>query len=198
MPLPNIEQPSSDQVIRALDAWEAAALARARGENPPVPSPGFTEQPSTSDLRLCYGLAVRLALRGIRRAGQAGGWLGWQLFSARHRILTDKVRVEPVTCGLNSAFTDLGLVLLGMGDVTGAVECLRRSARVYPCPHNTSFGLDPRLWRALEGITEAAAVRVEYERVARRFSAAFGTPRRRISRTEAVRILAKALFSARP
>ncbi len=197
MPIPNIQQPSSDEVTRALDAWEAATAAWARGENPRAPSPGFIEQSSASDLRLCYGVAARLALRGIGRAGQAGGWLGWRLFSARHRILTDKDWFEPVMCGLNAAFTDLGLALLETGDVNGAVECLRRSARVYPCPHNTTFGLDPRLWRALERVPEATAARSEYERVARRFSPAFGTPRRRISRTEAVRILAKALFSAR-
>jgi hypothetical protein len=61
----------------------------------------------------------------------------------------DRFSLEPASCGLNRAYTRLGLARLGSGDELGAVDCLRKSWRVHPCPHNTTFGLRPELWNAV-------------------------------------------------
>lgn len=196
MPIPATQQPSWDAISRDLEAWERWAIARARGVRPLPPLPALPDPAAASGMRACYGLASRLVLLCAQRAGMACACPGLQLWSARHRILTDKYWYEPARCSLNHAFTDLGLALLEMGDVPGAVECLRRSWRVYPCPHNTSFGLSPRLWKALEDVPEAAAARSEYERIARRFSAAFGAPRQRLTRAQTIRRIVRALWTS--
>lgn len=195
MPIPVTQQPSLDAISRDLEAWERWVRARARNERPLPPLPALTDPAAASGMGACYGLASRLVLLCAQRAGIACDHPELQLWSARHRILTDKYWYEPARCSLNHAFTDLGLALLEMGDVPGAVECLRRSWRVYPCPHNTTFGLSTRLWKALEGVPEAAAARSEYERIARRFSPGFGAPPQRLTRPQTIRRIVKALWT---
>jgi hypothetical protein len=87
---------------------------------------------------------------------------------ARARIASDRLSYEPRSCGLNNAYTNLGLALLRQNDVIGAIECLEASWHVHPCPHNTSFGLKTRLAAALKPHAQAHASLEQYERMRQR------------------------------
>jgi hypothetical protein len=88
---------------------------------------------------------------------------------ARVRIATDRLSYEPRSCGLNGAYTNLGLARLGQNDVAAALVCLDASWRVHPCPHNTSFGLRQRLATALQPYLEARPLRERYARMSAEF-----------------------------
>jgi len=77
--------------------------------------------------------------------------------------------------------------------VSNAIECLRRSWHVHPCPHDTSFGLSLGLWIALAGIPEAEPARAEYEDMARLFAPHFGMPRERESLPSIARTIYRAI-----
>jgi tetratricopeptide (TPR) repeat protein len=81
----------------------------------------------------------------------AGSW-------ARVRLATDSIAFEPVQCGLSAAYNRLGLTLLKRGRIDEAIHCLDNAWRVYPCPHNTSYGLPMGLYKALEVYPEAGKV----------------------------------------
>lgn len=197
MRIPNVQQPSWDEISRELETYKCRESAWLRNERPLPPLPAPVIPPSASGIRFCWGLGSRAFLLGVARLGAAIGSAHLRLWSARQRIRTDKYWYEPATCSLNTAFTDLGLALLELGDVPAAVESLRRSWHVHPCPHNTSFGLSDRLWKALEFAPEANEARAEYEAVARRFQASFGAQRERRTRIQTVRLVAKTLWEWR-
>jgi hypothetical protein len=96
-------------------------------------------------------------------------------WAARKRIEYDHLWYGPMACGLNSAWTDLGLAMAASGDYAAAVNCLRQSWHVHPCPHSTTFGLQRRLLDRLRGAAltnQAVAEAVEeYEHVAGAFAA---------------------------
>jgi len=168
-----------------LTAWHAWAAAYHRNESPLPELPPQEDEPSTA--AMLFGLIVRGPVIGL-------GWLARKvrIQSVRQACAQLRVRLDWMVlcragCSLNEALTELGLALLQAGDVPRAVECLRRSWHVHPCPHDTSFGLSPRLWIALAGIPEAETTRVEYEQVARRFAPHFGIPQRKLSLSEIAR-----------
>jgi hypothetical protein len=88
---------------------------------------------------------------------------------ARARIASDGLSYEPRSCGLNAAYTNLGLALLRRNDVAGAIRCLDASWHVHPCPHTVSFGLSQRLSEALMPYPDARSTREQYERMSRLF-----------------------------
>lgn len=88
---------------------------------------------------------------------------------ARLRIATDRWSYEPVQCGLNSAYCNLGLAYVRLGSIDEAIDCLEEAWRVYPCPHNTSFGLKMNLCRALSPHPRAAESIARHERMAAAF-----------------------------
>lgn len=88
---------------------------------------------------------------------------------ARARIVSDRWSSEPRTCGLNTAYTNLGLARLGRHDLPGAIRCLDASWRVHPCAHNVTFGLKQRLAAALKDHPEAHAALEQYERMSKLF-----------------------------
>lgn len=87
----------------------------------------------------------------------------------KFRITTDWLASEPRQCGFNKAFTRLGMIHLKKGRVKSAISCLEESALVYPCPHNSSFGLAKGLAMALETYPEASNSVQEYKRINREF-----------------------------
>ncbi|MEP4545583.1 MAG: hypothetical protein ABJ000_05330 [Saccharospirillum sp.] len=97
-------------------------------------------------------------------------WTAAGLF-ARIRIRTDGLSYEPRQCGYNAAFTRLGIAELKRGNTAAAIHCLGESAKVWPCPHNTSFGLRTRLARELSEVPQASAAVNEYWQVVREFKA---------------------------
>jgi hypothetical protein len=112
---------------------------------------------------------------------------------ARMRIRLDRMVLCRAGCSFNQAITELGLAVLETGAVPGAIECLRRSWHVHPCPHNVSSGLSPNLWIALAGISEAEPIRMEYEKMARLFAPHFGRPRTPASLSDMGRAMYRAL-----
>ncbi|MBZ2167418.1 hypothetical protein [Marinobacter sp. F4216] len=95
----------------------------------------------------------------------------WALLGplARLRIRTDWLSYEPRQCGYNAAYTRLGLAELKRGNTNAAIACLQESARVWPCPHSTSFGLRTALAHKLEKVPEANAAAQEYLQLAKEF-----------------------------
>ncbi len=71
------------------------------------------------------------------------------IWSAKKRIEYDKFWYEPVSCGLTNSYTDLGTAYFKAGQIEKATDCLSKSWKVFPCPHNTSFGPATSLCRLL-------------------------------------------------
>ena len=86
------------------------------------------------------------------------------------RIKTDHLSFEPRSCGLNAAYTTLGLARLAMKDLAGAIHCLDSSWRVHPCPHNSSYGLKRKLALALSCYPEAESTVRDYVRIGKKFA----------------------------
>lgn len=90
-------------------------------------------------------------------------------FCAYLRIKTDQWSFEPRQCGYNDAYTILGLYRLRQKNIQGAIEALNESWRVWPCPHNSSFGLKRALADQLERHEEARTSVIEYNEIAKYF-----------------------------
>ncbi len=95
----------------------------------------------------------------------------WRLVAvfARFRLDTPDWGFESGSCERNNALTLLGRAHLKLGDTTSAIACLEQAALVYPCPHNTSFGLNQSLCRALEGHSEAQEAVTQCRRLSKEF-----------------------------
>jgi hypothetical protein len=180
-------QPSSEVIGSELDAYERwrAAFAAKSVTLPDLPE--IEGAPSTP-LFFC-GAFIRLALVVIGSVSGALNLQGLREWAAAQRVRIDFLSLEPVSCSLNRALTELGLAAAARGDMPGALECLDRSWRVHPCPHTISFGLDRRLWVALAGIPEAENVRSRYAEIAKRFCYDFGRPRRKLTLSEILRVV---------
>ena len=168
--MPRLLEP--DLIERELTAyrrWQEAFL-RGDEERPSLPA-------SEAGARLPIAVAVsglRALLILVARLGAVSGASSIRVWAARKIVELDPFALEPASCGLNRAYTRLGLAKLAAGDDLGAIGCLRDSWRVHPCPHNTTFGLSPALWRAVANVSGSSAARDEYERMARRFRGHFG------------------------
>ena len=186
-------QPELEAIVAELATWQRWTAAYYRHEVPLPELPVPQGEPSNATM-LC-GFFVRSALRTVGWIGRRGRMFSsLRVWAARQQVRVDWMALEPASCALNDAFTELGLSLLDTGDTNGAIESLRAAWRVHPCPHNISFGLNPHLWVALGEIPEAEAVRSEYEYVARQFSSHFGPPRGGLSLKQTARALYNALL----
>jgi len=181
---PPVEADLIEQELTAYHEWQEAFL---RGDEKRPSLPGSA---ATARLPVVIGaFAARAVL--ILLAG-----LSWrfslstpQIWAARNVVDLDRFSLEPASCGLNRAYTRLGLAKLAAGDELGAFDCLRKSWHVHPCPHNTSFGLSPALWRALGGTSGTTGALAEYEQMARKFSWQLEWPSPRLSWKDLVRSL---------
>lgn len=88
---------------------------------------------------------------------------------ARARIAVDDLSCCPGSCGLNWAYTKLGLAFLAKKEIKEAIQCLDASWRVHPCPHNSSFGLSRSLVSKLDNHPDALASVEQYIRIGRQF-----------------------------
>ena len=93
------------------------------------------------------------------------------LFFAKIRIVTDSWSFEPRQCGYNQAYTLVGLYRLRNKNVSGAITALKESWQVYPCPHNTTFGLSRELIVQLSKYPEAKLAIAEYIEIYNSFKA---------------------------
>ncbi len=121
-------------------------------------------------LRAFLGLLVHPPLWLLRALSiKLHFWRGVQ-WSSLARIRTDTLSFEPAQCGLNAAYTFLGIGKLKSGDLNGAIKALESSGLIWPCPHNTSFGLRTRLAKELAGHPEAVDAVSEYRKLAYLFN----------------------------
>ncbi len=182
--LPVSKQPTVEVIEAELTAYKRFQSAYLQKERP---LPKIPQQPGEpSSLVIVFGLPIQFTLI-------ISGWIAkkaylraLRIWVARKRVALDGIDFERASCGLNKALTELGLSLLAVREHTGAIDCLRRSWQVHPCPHNTTFGLSPRLWYALVVIPEATEACAEYEGMARKFSAGFTWPPPRMRLTQVV------------
>lgn len=124
------------------------------------------ELKQASIYRLVLGLVVLPPIWLLRLLSlKIKFWYGVRWFSIV-RIRMDDLSYEPCQCGLNVAYTYLGMARLKSGDIGGAINALKLSALVWPCPHNTSFGLRVSLARDLEAYPQARVAVDEYKQLA--------------------------------
>ena len=102
------------------------------------------------------GLLIHFSLWVFRGLFFRLGLLTLARFCAELRIKTDDWSDgDAAGCGLSEAHTMVGMCRLKRGDLSGAIDALNRSWKVWPCPHNTTYGFDTRLARALSEYPEA-------------------------------------------
>ncbi len=156
-----------DVIERELAVWRnwQAAFLRGDEERPSLPATQASPLPPV----LIAAAVARALLLFLARVSSRFGSSALHIWAANKIVALDHLSFEPVSCGLNRAYGRLGLAKLVAGDQLGAIECLRTSWRVHPCPHNTSFGLVVGLWQALASTPGAARASREYEEMARKF-----------------------------
>ncbi len=116
----------------------------------------------SSLVTLIGGVFLHLLLWCLGRCALKCRLYALAIWTARKRITYDYLWFAPQSCGLNHAYTDLGIACFRSGKTKDAVECLQKSWKVFPCPHNTSFGLSTRLCQLLAGEAIAADAVQEY------------------------------------
>jgi len=96
----------------------------------------------------------------------------WRVVSicAKLRIKTDNFSDEPIQCGYNMAYTNLGIARFNQNDIDGAIDALYISGQVWPCPHKTSFGLSDELVNKLKNIPKADKAVKDYIEIASLFT----------------------------
>lgn len=169
--------PTLEEIERELAAYRKFQEAYRRGDRPLPELPGGERGPSNI-IVLAGGGVLHFGLKLLGLCAKQFRLHRVRRWAASKRVSLDRLWFEPASCGLNSALTELGLALLEIGDTVGASICLAHSGRVYPCPHSTTFGLDPRLWAALKEFPESDSVRVEYEHIAKGFCLGSAWPRK--------------------
>ena len=118
-----------------------------------------------------FGVPLHFVLFLLTNLSKSIGlWSLVALFS-KIRIATDIWSFEARQCGYNRAYTLLGLYRLRSHDINGAISALTESWKVYPCCHNTSFGLYWQLAKELELIPEAQDAVNDYKEIYRAFKA---------------------------
>lgn len=120
------------------------------------------DKDSSGFIEISIGMTVHLYLWFLTKFGQIFRINSLSIWAAGKRIKYDYLWYEPFSCGLTNSFTDLGLGYLESGNLKHSIECLDKAWRVYPCPHNTSFGLRLKLYKRLKEYPEAKNVTTEY------------------------------------
>ena len=192
-PHPNLE--IIEDELAAYRKWWAAYQQKVK----PLPELPTRDNENMSNVALIGGNALRIGY----------WWIGWlarrfrlsslRVWAAQKVIAFDGFLLEPASCSLNNALTELGLALLETGDRMAAINCLRRSWKVHPCPHNIWFGLKTRLWQALSSVEESVEARDEYQEMARKFrlGAAWPPPRQNLTFRQKVTSVLRAFPSLR-
>jgi tetratricopeptide (TPR) repeat protein len=165
----NSELPKND-VLNLLNVW-------AKWINGPEPAHNKPDEFKKWDdigpkgMFIGIGMFVHLYLWILRKLGAVFRFPLVTIWASKTRIKYDYLWYEPISCGYTNAFADMGLGYLELGKVEEAITCLSKSWRVYPCPHNTTYGLTLRLYNKLKNYPEAAAATSEYQEMWEQFKA---------------------------
>lgn len=145
--------------------WQHLYLSKD-GSHKRIELPQLKDTPELRGLLGTFLHSILVALRSaamLLRLYRIQEWASWK------RIETDRLSFEPEACGMHTAFTGVGLARLRLRDLDGAIQSLRASCRVHPCPHTTSFGLHRSLRNSLASYAEASEAVEEYDSLAREF-----------------------------
>ena len=104
---------------------------------------------------LILGMSFHLYLWCLARIGNTFRLPSLLVWASKISIKFDHLWYEPLACGYTNACSDMGIGYLKMGKIDLAISCLRNAWRVYPCPHNTSYGLKLKLYKKLKPYSEA-------------------------------------------
>lgn len=127
---------------------------------------------SPNGIKLAFGLVLHIFLWAVIKIGLILNLTALAIWGSKVSIKYDHLWWEPKSCGLNNAYTNLGMAYLKSGNITKAIRCLENSWRVFPCPHNTSYGLKLNLFKKLRNYSEAKDAVTEYSDIWGRFKRA--------------------------
>ena len=160
---------TESEVLTHLSEWHAWV---ARNGKEPVPSFLRTLHSKTPTLfRMLGGFTLHGLLSLLYRLANRLKMYRLAARVARFRIATDHLSFEPMQCGLNTAYCRLGIAYLKLDRTSESVSCLEKAWRVYPCPHNTSYGLKMRLLNLLSLCAEAKDSVTRYKQMSKAFVA---------------------------
>ena len=158
-------------MLRLLKIWNNWMNGPEPAENKPQAYKDIDKKPS-GHIEILFGMTLHMFLWFLTRLGQLARINSLSIWAAQKRIRYDDLWYEPHSCGLTSAFTDLGISHLENGDIGKAIECLGLAWRVYPCPHNTSYGIKLKLYKRLRILPEAQIAINEYKEMWYKFKSA--------------------------
>ena len=162
---------TEDEILTELRTYKTFAKAYREGKRKSeLPSIPQNKDSQSSNAKLVIGIFLLPIISGFLSFAMTCRLKSLAVKLARLRVEADTFSLEPVSCGLNSAYTYLGLSLLAKNDLQGAIDCLDTSWRVHPCPHNVSYGLKRRLVGRLKNCEEAKKVVEQYIKMGQHFS----------------------------
>lgn len=152
---------SKAEVINNLLIWKKWINGTEPSKNKPAEMKEW-EKYEPKGKGFAFGTVLYLYLWALRKIGIIFGIPSLTIWASKNSIKHDHLWYEPKSCGYNNSYSDMGLGYLKKGNVEEAVKCLSKSWRVYPCPHNTSYGLKLKLFKKLRDRPEAKEVSDEY------------------------------------
>ena len=164
-----------NDVLNLLYVWRNWMCGPDPANNTPVEFEKWVNSGS-HNLKICFGISLHSFLWLLIKIGSALGIPSLMVWAANTRIEYDHLYFEPRSCGYTNSYTNMGLGYLKMGKIDEAIECLDKSWRVYPCPHNTSYGLNLKLYKKLKKIPKANDAVSEYAEMWEYFRTAMTQP----------------------
>ena len=149
------------EVLRLLRIYRQWMSGHDPANNKPVEFKKRYNDKS-NNLKLLFGMLLHLYLWFLTKLGYIIGIPSLMIWASKTSIKLDHLWYEPLSCGYTNAYSDVGLGYLRMGDTDNAIKCLEKAWRVYPCPHNTSYGLKLKLYKRLKPYPEAKEAVSEY------------------------------------
>ena len=163
-----IPELSKNEVISLLKIWDKWMNGHEPSKNKPEAFRKWEEY-MPSGLNCAFGTVLHLFLWGLTKIGILFHIPNLTIWATKASIKKDYLRWEPISCGMNNSYTDMGIGYLQIGNVEKAIECLSKSYLVYPCPHNTTFGLKSKLCKKLSRYPEATEAVLDYRIMWKKF-----------------------------
>lgn len=162
---------SKSEVLHLLEIWYNWMNGPDPANNKPQEYKDIDKEPPEY-IELFFGMTLHLFLWLMTRFGQLFKLNSLSIWAAGKRIKHDNLWYEPLSCGLTNSYTDLGIGYLEARELTQSIECLDKAWRVYPCPHNSSYGPRLKLYKKLKKFPEAKGVTTEYREMWHKFKRA--------------------------
>jgi hypothetical protein len=159
---------SRKEVLSLLKIWKNWMYGPEPAKNKPEAFQKWEKRIPTG-INAVFGTVLHLFLWGLAKFGLLLRIPKLTVWASRKSIKKDFLWWEPISCGMNNSYTDMGLAYLQLGSIEKAIECLSKSCLVYPCPHNTTFGLKSKLCKKLSSFPEATDAVQEYRIMWKKF-----------------------------